>query len=93
MPPPPAKLLASQLIKNSSKAGINLAIEYATKTTAWNRTFCSPQLQADFAAVAEEAKFNSDILDDTIKDKDGNELPTKHLVRDKATGKVEEEEK
>ncbi|KAI4249588.1 MAG: hypothetical protein L6R42_008921, partial [Xanthoria sp. 1 TBL-2021] len=63
----PAKLLASQLIKNSSKAGVTLAIEYATKTTAWNRTFCSPELQADFAAVAEEAKFNSDILDDTIK--------------------------
>lgn len=63
----PAKLLASQLIKNSSKAGVNLAIEYATKTTAWNRTFCSPELQADFAAVAEEAKFNSNILDDTIK--------------------------
>ncbi|KAL8771045.1 MAG: hypothetical protein Q9209_003464 [Squamulea sp. 1 TL-2023] len=53
---PHARLIAAQLIKTIPKGGATLAIEYATQTTHWNRVICSPQLQADFAAVAEAAK-------------------------------------
>ncbi|KAL8883215.1 MAG: hypothetical protein Q9192_007350 [Flavoplaca navasiana] len=63
----PADLLFSQFIKHSSRGGVSLAIHYATRTTSWNRVYCSPELQADFAAVAEAAKFDSKMLEDTAK--------------------------
>ncbi|KAL8727175.1 MAG: hypothetical protein Q9166_006212 [cf. Caloplaca sp. 2 TL-2023] len=52
---PGAKLVSSQSIKTTMKGGTTLAIHYAKQTTHWNRTFCSPELQAEFVAVAEAA--------------------------------------
>jgi len=53
------KIIASQLIKNINKAGKDIAVKYATKTEAWDRTFLAPQVQEQFTKVIEKANVPS----------------------------------
>ena len=51
-----AKLVTSSFIKSLQYGGKSVSVEYATKTTAWQRYLCATELQNEFAAVAEENK-------------------------------------
>ena len=51
-----AKLVTSQFIKSISYGGKTVSIEWAKQTDAWNRTFCAPELQNEFASVVEANK-------------------------------------
>ncbi|KAL9123900.1 MAG: hypothetical protein Q9217_006713 [Psora testacea] len=51
-----AKLVTSSFIKSLQHGGKSVSVEYATKTTAWQRYLCATELQMEFAAVTEENK-------------------------------------
>ena len=54
--PMAAKLVTSSFIKSLEHGGKSISVEYATKTTAWQRYLCATELQNEFAAVTEENK-------------------------------------
>ncbi len=51
-----AQLLTSQAIRSFKNGATTVSIEWAKQTTAWNRTYCAPTLQNEFATVVEANK-------------------------------------
>ena len=57
---------SSQLIKTiTTSNGKKVAIDYVTKTDAWERSFLAQNTQNEFAAVAE--KYKDSLKPDTVK--------------------------
>lgn len=57
---------SSQIIRSmTTSKGKRIAIEYVTKTDAWERMMLSPNTQNEFAVVAE--KYKDKLKPDTVK--------------------------
>lgn len=51
-----AKLVTSSFIKTVQHGELSVSVEYATKTTAWQRYICPTAVQNEFAEAIEENK-------------------------------------
>jgi len=50
------KIIAAQHIKTVFNSGSTIAVKYATKTEAWNRTYLDKKVQDDFGKAVEETE-------------------------------------